>query len=236
MNDIVKNDNHISSSMIEVISKAASNPEVDIHKMEKLLDMQERIMNKQSEMQFNSAVAQMQNDIPVISENGEIKVNGVVRSKYATFDDILKASKPVMKEHGLAVTFKVDTSEGFVKVVGILMHVSGHREETTMTLPFDNSGSKNNVQAMGSSISYGKRYVICAMLNIATGDDNDGQGNTTINPQQAMLITKKVTELKESFPEIEKTVLDHAGVDSIHLIPSSMFDEISTRLNATGNK
>ena len=41
-------------------------------------------------------------------------------------------------------------------------------------LPLDTSGSKNGVQAVGSTVSYGKRYAICALLNISTGDDTDG--------------------------------------------------------------
>lgn len=45
-----------------------------------------------------------------------------------------------------------------------------------MLLPADTSGSKNAVQAFGSSTSYGKRYVLCALLNITTrGQDDNGQ-------------------------------------------------------------
>ena len=58
-------------------------------------------------------------------------------------------------------------------VTGVLMHRAGHSMRTSMTLPFDTSGSKNAVQAIGSSVSYGKRYVISAMLNIATRKEDD---------------------------------------------------------------
>ena len=71
---------------------------------------------------------------------------------------------------------RTQTGDGFVRVAGILMHREGHREETEMQLPIDASGSKNTVQAIGSSTAYGRRYVLCALLNIATGDeDDDGQ-------------------------------------------------------------
>jgi len=219
---------NMAGSMMQVISNAAANPAVDVVKMEKLLDMQERIINKESEMKFNTAVAEMQNSLPTISKNGQIVVNNVIRSTYATFDDILTTVKPVMKEYGLAMTFKIDTSADAIKVTGILMHREGHREETTMTLPLDNSGSKNSVQAMGSSISYGKRYIVCAMLNLATGDDNDGNSEP-ISTDQVMTLAKKLNDL----PGIEKQVLMHAGVDAIHLIPASMFDMIISRLDET---
>ncbi|HET9820175.1 MAG TPA: ERF family protein, partial [Rhodanobacteraceae bacterium] len=50
----------------------------------------------------------------------------------------------------------------------------GHREETSITLPADTSGSKNAVQAVASSTSYGKRYTAGALLNLTShGEDDD---------------------------------------------------------------
>jgi len=139
-----------------------------------MLDLQERIYNKNAQIEFNRAMASMQSELPVIKKEGEIVVNGQVRSKYAKFEDILTIVRPVMKASGFAMSFKVDTADGKVKVTGTLMHKTGHTENTTMELPVDTSGSKNNVQGLGSSIQYGKRYVLCALLNIATSDDDDG--------------------------------------------------------------
>lgn len=162
-----------SSAMLSVIERVATNPDADIAKLEKMLDMQERILTRNAMVAFNAAMAEMQSDIPVIAKSGAIVVNGQERSKYARFDDIMKVIKPVLQQHGFAVSFRTESGEGMVKVTGILMHREGHREETSMSLPLDNSGSKNTVQAIGSSTAYGKRYVLCALLNIATGDEDD---------------------------------------------------------------
>lgn len=166
-----------TAAVLQVIERAASNKDVDMAKLEKLLDMQERIMAKNAEMAFNRDMALMQAELPTISERGEIKVNDVVRSKYARFEDINEAVKPVLQKHGFAVNFKTDTTGGSVKVTGLLTHREGHRETTEMTLPVDVSGSKNPVQAIGSSVSYGKRYVMEALLNLTSrGQDNDAAG------------------------------------------------------------
>lgn len=159
--------------MLSVIERVATNPDADIAKLEKMLDMQERILTRNAMVAFNAAMAEMQSDIPVIAKSGAIVVNGQERSKYARFDDIMKVIKPVLQQHGFAVSFRTESGEGMVKVTGILMHREGHREETSMALPLDSSGSKNTVQAIGSSTAYGKRYVLCALLNIATGDEDD---------------------------------------------------------------
>ena len=80
-----------------------------------------------------------------------------------------------MSKYGFAVSFKVVETDRGVRVTGLLLHRSGHREETEMTFPSDTSGSKNAVQALGSSISYAKRYIMSAMLNITTrGEDDNG--------------------------------------------------------------
>ncbi|PLU86294.1 single-stranded DNA-binding protein [Pseudomonas plecoglossicida] len=163
------------SSILAVISRAATDPACDIDKLERLMAMHERMQARDAEAEFNAAMAAMQSDIPSIAERGAIVVNGQKRSDYATFEDINDVIKPIMQAHGFAITFKVENMPGGLSVTGILMHRAGHRESTTMLLPLDTSGSKNAVQAVGSSTSYGKRYVMSALLNLTTrGEDDDG--------------------------------------------------------------
>lgn len=163
------------SSILAVISRAATDPTCDIDKLERLMAMHERMQARDAEAEFNAAMAAMQSDIPSIAERGAIVVNGQKRSDYATFEDINDVIKPIMQAHGFAITFKVENAPGGMSVTGILMHRAGHRESTTMLLPLDTSGSKNAVQAVGSSTSYGKRYVMSALLNLTTrGEDDDG--------------------------------------------------------------
>lgn len=182
MNEIAKSEQHMpaatqeTSAVLSMIERVASNPDADIEKLEKMLDMQERILARNAMVAFNAAMAEMQSEIPTIEKGGAIVVNGQERSKYARFEDIMRVVKPIMQRQGFAMSFRTETGQGFVKVTGVLMHREGHREETSMELPIDSSGSKNTVQAIGSSTAYGKRYVLCALLNIATGgEDDDGQ-------------------------------------------------------------
>ena len=167
-------------AMVSVIERAAHSKDVDVEKMERLLAMQERILARDAVMQFNTAMAEMQSELPVITEKGKIMVNNQVRSTYATFEDINDAVKPILQKHGFAMTFRTEVKDNQIAVTGVLMHRAGHREETSLPLPSDTSGSKNTVQAIGSSVSYGKRYVMSALLNITTrGEDDDGGGAGT---------------------------------------------------------
>jgi len=163
--------------LLDVIARAARDPSVDIDKMERLIAMQERVQDRQATISFNSALAEMQPKLPVISERGGIKDrSGNVQSTYALWEDVNEAIRPLLAEHGFALRFRVERGQDQISVTGILSHRDGQSEETTLTLPTDTSGSKNAVQAVGSSTSYGKRYTAFALLNItSTGEDDDGQ-------------------------------------------------------------
>lgn len=175
-----------STAIIQVIERAASNPAVDIDKMERLLQMQERILERNAKIAFNSAFAEMQAELPVITEKGEIKVNGQVRSKYARFEDINEICRPILHKHGFSVNFKVQTSAAETTVRAILRHKDGHEEAgDPITLKADTSGAKNDVQSIGSSVSYAKRYAMQAALNITSrGEDDDGKAAGGMSPKQ----------------------------------------------------
>jgi hypothetical protein len=217
-----------NTALIQVIAKAASDPNVDIEKMQRLLDLQERVLNKQAKTAFAADFAQMQTDMPIITERGEISVNGQVRSKYAKFEDINEAIKPVMQKHGFAISFKVKSETNVIVVTAILMHRMGHQEETSMSLPVDSSGSKNSVQAMGSSVSYGMRYTLNALLNISTkGQDTDAV--VFISEEQALTLHTLITDNKRDLPKF----LKYYQISSLEQLPAKKYDDA---VHALGQK
>lgn len=165
-----------AASIMAVISRAASDPATDVVKLEKLLDMYERITARQAQAAYAAALSEMQPGLPVIAERGGIKDRGGnVQSTYALWEDINDAIKPVLARHGFALSFRTGYEADKIIVTGVLSHRDGHSEQTTMHLPLDTSGSKNAVQGVGSSTSYGKRYTASALLNLTSrGEDDDG--------------------------------------------------------------
>lgn len=201
-----------SSGMLAVIERITMNPDVDIAKLEKMLEMQERILARNARMAFASAMAAMQTQLPEIEQNGEIKHNGRLISRYAKFEDINEGVKPVLRTHGFAVSFRIEQPEGKIKVTAILSHREGHSEETSVVLPADVSGAKNAVQAQGSSLAYGKRYAMCALLNIATrGEDDDGQSADVIDTDQAVIVDMMITDTKAD----KKAFLEYFKIDDV---------------------
>lgn len=174
----------VGSSLVLMFERLATNPQVDVAKLEKLIEMQERIIRHNARAEFWSDFARMQGELPTVSERGEIVVNGQVRSKYATNEDIQQTIRPILQKHGFALSFRNEFADGYVKIIGILAHRSGHSEQDEFVARADTSGSKNDIQALGSTRSYGQRYTTIALLNIATrGEDDDGR---TAQPERTI--------------------------------------------------
>lgn len=179
--------------LLVVIAKAAQDPNVDIGKMQQLLDMAERVQTKSAERAFYESFAAMQGELPSIDKTGAIRdKTGRVQSTYAKWEDINEAIRPVLQKHGFALTFQTKMIGANVNIRGVLAHRGGHLIDSEIPLPADTSGNKNAVQSMGSSVSYGKRYMACALCNItAAGEDDDGQGGDS-------------AQETKSFPELEE--------------------------------
>lgn len=212
-------------SLITIIDKLVERPEFDVEKLERLLDMQERVMNRSAMEQFNAAMAEMQDDLPSIAERGRSH-NG----NYATFEDINDVAKPIMKRHGFAVTFRVHNVQGGIEVTGVLMHKGGHREETTMLLPLDDSGKKTSVQQVGSSVSYGKRYVMSALLNITTrGMDDDGEAAAPVK-RVTDFQAKQLRDCLQRCPPATQEWFDNNYGDPKD-VPRANFDKLRAQLS-----
>lgn len=169
-----------SDSLVLMFERLATNPAVDVEKLERLIQMQERIMDRNARAAFDAAFAEMQSEIPEISEKGEIlSRSGGVQSTYARNEDIQRALRPILKKFGFALSFRTEwPDEKHVRIVGILSHRDGHSRESQFLSQADNSGSKNDVQALGSAVSYGHRYTTKDLLNITSrGEDDDAEGS-----------------------------------------------------------
>lgn len=188
-----------SDNVMQAIVAAAQNPNIDPDKMERMMALYERMEAKKAEMAFSSSFSAMQDELPEITEGGAIRHSGKLISQYARWDeDINPVIKPILSRHGFALSFRIDTKDG-VNVEGVLSHREGHSEKTTITLPADTGGAKNAVQAVASSVSYGKRYTAGALLNLTTGgQDDDGQkaaAPTPIDDDQAANIQALIDEV-----------------------------------------
>lgn len=165
------------SPMIAMIERVALDPNASIEKLERMLDMRDRLQAESAKAAFNAAFAAASAEFPPIPLNGK----GDKNKPYALLKDIVNLTRPVLARHGLALSFGVESTTDRVTVTAELMHVAGHSKTTSMELPRDTSGSKNAVQSVGSSQTYGQRYTAQAILGLSLGDDTDDDGASAGN-------------------------------------------------------
>lgn len=162
----------MSDPALAMIERVAADPNSSIEKLERMMAMRDKLIADQARAAFASAFAAAAAEFPMIPLNGR----GDKNKPYALLKDIIAGTKPVLSRHGLVLSFGVDSAPDRVTVTAKLMHVSGHCETTSIELPKDQSGSKNAVQAVGSSQTYGQRYAAQAILGLSLGDDVDDDG------------------------------------------------------------
>lgn len=167
-----------AEDLLSVIARAVADPRMNVEKMERLLGMHERILAEQRKTAFMAAMSRLQARLPQITKEGRIVVKGTERSRYARIEDIDVAIRPLLAEEGFAFSFDSESGDGKAfKLSAKLSHREGHSETKFLFLPLDSSDYRTPVQSIGSTLSYGKRYLIKMHLNLVErGEDDDGQG------------------------------------------------------------
>jgi hypothetical protein len=172
------------SDFFAMIERLSSNPDVDVNKIEQIVNLQEHILDRNAKQLYNEDMVKAQSLIPSVFKN---KPNEQTRSKYADFSAINKIAKPHYSACGFSLTYYEGKSEkeNNIRVFADCMHRGGHTEIKWVDVPIDDKGikgttNKTNTHAKCSSLSYGKRYLICMIFNIAT-DDEDDDGNMIFN-------------------------------------------------------
>jgi hypothetical protein len=179
MNDLVRTDVEIDGGgMMAVIERAARDSSVDIDKMERLLQMKERMDARHAEQGFNAALNAAQSELGRIAADS---TNPQTRSQYASYPALDKVVRPIYTRHGFSLSF--NTGEGapadHVRVLCHVSHRDGHTRPYHADIPCDGKGAKGGdvmtkTHAMGSAFSYGQRYLLKLIFNIAIGQDDDG--------------------------------------------------------------
>ena len=208
--------------------KAALAKGADLTQLKGLLDLQEQYEANEARKAYHVAMTAFKADPPKIAKEKEVSFGGT-SYKHATLSSVTEKINRSLSQHGLAATWKVQQN-GTISVTCKITHVKGHSEETTMTAPADTSGSKNSIQAIGSTITYLERYTLLAATGLATDDmDDDAQGVTeVIDNKQLNQITDMILAAESS----EAKLCAHLKIESLSVMPKAMFQKAMSALDA----
>jgi hypothetical protein len=220
---------------------------ISAENLEKILMMQERIMDRQAKLAFNEAFVAMAPKLPQVTKDGRIIAKGVSKqtgreyeqdTPYAKWETISPQIVPILSEHGFSIRHRTETAPDHkIRIIAIL-YGHGHQEESYMDFEVDSTGSKNNAQGRVSATTYGRRITASAIINLVTkGEDDDGRasgrplvvGEPLTEEQAGKLI--EFCDAAELAPSGLLQVLNktrpkpHPVAATLRDIPSSRFDE-----------
>ncbi|UNF29475.1 ERF family protein [Bartonella krasnovii] len=200
-----------NSTAMELILERALQSDVDLDRLKSLLELREKEIERQERQNFVRDLSTMQMEYKNIEQNA---LNTHTKSIYTTLDKYIDAIKKTLAKHHFALfsQIKEQDSNG-ITVEMTLKHILGHEISTQGTFPFDATGSKNSIQAVGSTITYARRYLLGMLLNVARKED-DTDGATIL----AGISSEQMNEIKELMEQIqakESDIISFIGVKSL---------------------
>lgn len=225
------------ADIMAAILEMAANPSIDLDRLNRLMQMQEQMEQRQAEKEFDDALARVQSGVGPILKNQE---NKHTKSTYADLRSVNDTAMPLLSAEGFSVTFREgEAAEGRVSVIGILSR-GGVKREFPKTLPVDATGVKGNenkiaIHAHQSAVTYAKRYLMFDMLNIATTDD-DGNATGRVEPEYVNL--QQLDQLRVALDEVgrtEEAFCTYANITSLAHLPAARFDEAMRRIREATN-
>lgn len=190
---------------------ALLNPSLDAEKMKVLWDMKKEIDADNARKAFNADYVRMKPHLPRIIKTHN---NQQTSSKYAKLEDINEVVDPILERFNFGSSFEiVSNDEKGISGIAELIHAQGHIKKCPIWMPIDNKGMQGTVNKTGphgtsSAIMYCRRVSKCALLDISTGDDKDGNQDTDANafitPEQVEMLQTLITETKAGLAKFLK--------------------------------
>lgn len=226
------NDN---AALMAAVARAASDPSVDVDKMERLFAMHERMQAKQAERDYADAMTRAQRAMPAIAKERE---NKQTKSWYADMEAINKKIVPIYTDEGFSLSFgQADCPVAdCVRVTCDVLHSSGHSKHYFYDNPIDDAGiagAKNKTPTHGraSATTYAQRYITKLIFNLTLGDEDD-DGNGVDQPRITDEQAATIRDMLESTGSNVQAFLGWLKVSSIESIPAQAYEHALRALKA----
>ena len=198
--------------------------------VERLVSLHEHMAEKQSEKSFAAAFAALQADLGTFQATKTVPdKQGNARYTYLPYDEIMRQVSPLLRRHGLSVSFSTDFKDSRIVQTCTLQHIDGHHRDYQA---FVRAGAgpygATETQADGAAMTYAKRYALCNALNITVERDTDARNEgSPISDEQAQTLREMVKESKAD----EKAFLKYAGAPTYEEIGASRYQGLFNALN-----
>lgn len=229
-------------SMLSIIERASKDPTIDVEKMERLMQMAERMEARDAKRAFTSDMVKLKAAMPAIQARKSVpNDDGTTRYKFAPLDEIDGKLRPIALQYGFTYSFSEAPAEpGKVTKVCKIQHISGHSEENPFTVRVGKGPPKSSeAQGDGAAATYAQRRALCDAFGIVVESDTDGasprEEGHPITAEQAAELERRCLATKTN----RKNFLEFAEVKeggSFADIMSSRFADCDAQLRSREQK
>lgn len=233
-------------AMIQVLERAVLNPEVDVDKMERIMEMQLKVIERNAEIEFNQAMAVVQTEVGFISADLD---NSQTHSRYASYTQMNRALRPVYTKHNFALSFNSEPrkEKDMMAVICYVTHSGGHTRKYEIDLPADGKGPKGNdvmtkIHATGAASSYGMRYLLKMIFNISVGEDDTDGNIETVDPvtyiteDQVNTLHSKIKDHDLDMKAFLKWMNRELRIKSLETIPENFYNYVDDKIKQAINQ
>ena len=228
-----------TAAIFNIIERAARDPNVDIDKMQRLMDLREREMNRIAQQQFNEAMKAAQAEMPQVVRNA---TNDQTRSKYAKYETISEAIQPIIAKHGFSLSFNEGTTDkqNCIRILCDVMHEGGHTKQYHADIPLDAVGMKGNANktathAYGPTKSYGRRYLKMDIFDVAVKDEDD-DGNSSSPEVVERINEEQLQTLRRLIEETQSDIAKFCQLGKIEALPDMLVRDFEPAVRLLNGK
>lgn len=223
------------SAIFAVVERIMMDKDIPVERAHQALDFYQKVEAERARKAFLEAKAEFKANAPDVFRD---KTNTQYKSTYASIGNVVNTVNEFLAKYGLDASWDYDQSSG-IKVTCILRHVLGHSERVSLTAAPDNSGSKNPLQQIKSTITYLRLATFEAVTGIATKEgaaDDDGNGfsssGETISEEQEAKLRDKLEAVEADLPRFAA----YFKIEKISDLPAAKFDAAMKALDRTASK
>jgi hypothetical protein len=237
--------------MVAMIERIVMDPSIPIDRLEQMMAMKERMEDRarttakedrdfEARKAYFAAMSACQKKLPVVVKSQR---NSHTNSNYADLAAIEAQAMPIIHDHGFGVSFQPDgyNDNGELRILWEISHNEGYVRNGVGEIPVDGAGTggkvnKTGTQAFGSTATYGRRYLLCMLFNISTGDDRDGNKvpdtGGPISDEQTIALREKIDAVEA---DIER-FCNRWKIEALKELPKGQFKDAMVSLDRFGEQ
>lgn len=203
---------------------------VDAATLERMMAVAEREHEARARAAFSRAISAFQAECPQIRKERTASTTKF-SFQYAGFDDVMRQIRPLLSKYGIAITFTCPEIKDSMLTVVTRIRVGSHHEDSAFSVPIAKDMVVGDPQKYGATLSYAKRYSLCAALNIVvTNEDDENQLKEFVTEAQREELRGLLMKAGRTSDKQIADFLKWADADTLEEVTREKFREAKSML------